>query len=69
MVIEGEAYTFAMLGVWLWWRPVFSASGRRWRTWRQGLYLQGRVIVAVSATLAVAAIYEVAAVTYMILMQ
>jgi hypothetical protein len=58
ILLEGEAYIVAMLGVWLWWHAVFSRSGARWRTWRQGLALQTRVYAAVVALLAIAAIYE-----------
>ena len=58
ILVEGEAYIVAMLGVWLWWHAVFSRSGERWRAWRQGLLLQRRVYAAVVALLAIAAIYE-----------
>jgi hypothetical protein len=43
ILIEGEAYVVAMLGVWLWWRPVFARSGERWRAWTSGLLLQVRI--------------------------
>ena len=58
ILIEGEAYVVAMLGVWLWWHAVFTRSGERWTAWRQGLVLQIRVYAAVAALLAIAAIYE-----------
>jgi len=58
ILVEGEAYVVAMLGVWLWWHGVFSRPGARWSAWRQGLVSQTRVYVAVAALLAIAAIYE-----------
>ena len=58
ILVEGEAYIVAMLGVWLWWHAVFSRSGERWRAWRQGLLVQRRVYAGVVALLAIAAIYE-----------
>jgi hypothetical protein len=58
ILLEGEAYIGAMLGVWLWWHAVFSRSGSRWTAWRQGLVLQTRVYAAVVALLAIAATYE-----------
>ena len=58
ILVEGEAYIVAMLGVWLWWHAVFSQSGARWRAWREGLLLQRRVYAGVVALLAIAAIYE-----------
>jgi hypothetical protein len=58
ILVEGEAYVVAMLGVWLWWHPVFSRSGARWSAWRHGLVLQTRVYAAVAVLLAIAAIYE-----------
>jgi hypothetical protein len=58
ILLEGEAYIVAMLGVWLWWHGVFSRSDARWRAWRQGLVLHTRVYAAVVALLAIAAIYE-----------
>ncbi len=58
ILVEGEAYIVAMLGVWLWWRAVFSRPGARWDAWRQGLVSQIRVYAAVAALLAIAAIYE-----------
>lgn len=65
-LIEGEAYVVAMLGVWLWWWPVVRTSGQRWRLWREGLLLQGRIYLAVTLLLAVAAVYEVLEVIYLI---
>jgi hypothetical protein len=58
ILVEGEAYIVAMLGVWLWWHAVFSTPGARWRAYRQGLLLQTRVYAAVAGLLAIAAIYE-----------
>jgi hypothetical protein len=58
ILIEGEAYIVAMLGVWLWWHAVFSRPGARWSAWRQGLVLQTRVYAAVAVLLAIAAVYE-----------
>jgi hypothetical protein len=58
ILLEGEAYIAAMLGVWLWWHAVFSRPGVRRCAWRQGLVLQPRVYVGVVALLAVAATYE-----------
>ena len=58
ILVEGEAYIVAMLGVWLWWQAVFTRSGERWRAWRQGLMLQKRVYAVVVGLLAIAAIYE-----------
>lgn len=59
ILVEGEAYVVAMLGVWLWWRRVFSSPGGGWQGWLEGFRLQGRVYVAVAFLLAVSAIYEV----------
>lgn len=58
ILLEGEGYVVAMLGVWLWWHAVFTRSGKRWIAWRQGLVLQTRVYIAVVGLLAIAAIYE-----------
>ena len=58
ILIEGEAYVVAMLGVWLWWRPVFDRSAERWRAWRSGLLFQVRIYATVAALLVLAAIYE-----------
>ncbi len=58
ILVEGEAYVVAMLGVWLWWQPVFARAGQRWRAWRMGLVLQLRVYTVVAALLALAATYE-----------
>ncbi len=66
MLLEGEAYVLAMLGVWFWWWPVVSTPGKRWSTWWQGLLRQGRVYVAVACTLLVAAIYEAVEVIYLL---
>ena len=66
VLLEGEAYVMAMLGVWLWWWPVVTSPGRRWRDWKRGLALQGRVYVAVAFLLALAAIYEVLEVVYLV---
>jgi hypothetical protein len=58
VLLEGEAYVVAMLGVWLWWWPVLRTPGRRWQLWRDGLALQGRIYSVVALLLAIAAIYE-----------
>jgi hypothetical protein len=58
ILVEGEAYIVAMLGVWLWWHAVISQSGERLRAWRQGLMLQKPVYAAVAGLLAIAAVYE-----------
>jgi hypothetical protein len=58
IMVEGLAYVIAMLGVWLWWRPVFTRAGERGRAFVAGLKLQARIYVAVAFTLLVAAIYE-----------
>jgi hypothetical protein len=58
ILLEGEAYIVAMLGVWLWWRPVFGRSGSRWTAWRRGAFLQVRVYAVVATLLALAAAYE-----------
>jgi hypothetical protein len=58
ILLEGEAYVVAMLGVWLWWWPVLRTPGRRWQLWRDGLVLQGRIYGVVALLLAIAAIYE-----------
>jgi hypothetical protein len=58
ILLEGEGYIVAMLGVWLWWHAVFSHPGARWSAWRHGLVLQARVYAAVAALLAISAIYE-----------
>ena len=61
ILIEGEAYVVAMLGVWLWWHAVFTRSGERWTAWRQGLVLQIRVYAAVAALICLSIILEIAA--------
>jgi hypothetical protein len=66
IILEGEAYVVAMLGVWLWWWPVFGSSGARWAAWRRGLGLQVRLYPLVAALLAVAAIYEAVEVIYVL---
>ena len=58
VLLEGEAYVVAMLGVWLWWWPVLRTPGRRWQLWRDGLVLQVRIYSVVALLLAIAAIYE-----------
>jgi hypothetical protein len=58
IVLEGEAYIVAMLGVWLWWRPVFGSSQSRGSAWRRGALLQVRVYALVAVLLALAATYE-----------
>ena len=66
MILEGEAYIVAMLGVWLWWWPVITTPGGRTQAWWTGLKLQVRVYVAVAALLAVAAIYEALEVIFLV---
>ena len=58
ILLEGEAYVVAMLGVWLWWRTVIASPGHRWMAWRHGFKLQMRVYALVALLLAAAAIYE-----------
>ena len=36
IIVEGEAYVVAMLGVWLWWQAVIDSHGERWKEWRRG---------------------------------
>jgi hypothetical protein len=60
LLLEGEGYVLAMLGVWTWWWPVLSRAGQRRRLWVEGVKSQARVYVAVAFTLLVAAVYEVA---------
>jgi hypothetical protein len=66
IVLEGEAYVVAMLGAWLWWRPVVGSTGARWAAWRRGLGLQVRLYPLVAVLLAVAAIYEAVEVIYIL---
>jgi hypothetical protein len=65
-LIEGEAYIVAMLGVWLWWWPVVRSPGQRWQRWMEGLKLQPRIYLVVTLLLAVAAVYEVLEIVYLI---
>jgi hypothetical protein len=58
ILLEGEAYVVAMLGIWLWWRAVIASPGHRWMTWRHGFKLQMGVYALVAVLLAAAAIYE-----------
>jgi len=58
ILLEGEAHIVVMLGVWLWWRPVFGRSSSRWTAWRRGALLQVRVYAVVATLLALAAAYE-----------
>jgi hypothetical protein len=58
ILLEGEAYVVAMLGVWLWWRAVIASPGHRWMAWRHGFKLQMGVYGFVVVLLAAAAIYE-----------
>ena len=58
ILLEGEAYIVAMLGVWLWWRPVFGRNSARWHAWRSGALLQVRIYALVATILAIAATYE-----------
>jgi hypothetical protein len=66
IVLEGEAYVLAVTGVWLWWRPVLGAAGRRLAAWREGLLLQARVYAGVALLLALAAVYEAVEVIYLL---
>ncbi len=66
LLLEGEGYVVAMLGVWLWWWPVGRKGGHRWLAWRLGLRLQGDVYVGVACLLALAAAYESLAVAYLL---
>lgn len=60
LLLEGEGYVLAMLGVWQWWWPVLRRSGQRGRMWVEGVKAQPRVYAAVAFTLLIAAVYEVA---------
>ena len=66
LILEGEAYIVAMLGVWLWWWPVMTTPGGRMHAWWTGFKLQGRVYAAVATLLAVAAIYEALEVIFLV---
>ncbi len=66
LLLEGEGYVMAMLGVWLWWWPVVRNGGHRWLAWRSGLRLQTHVYVGVACLLALAAAYESLAVVYLL---
>jgi hypothetical protein len=66
VLLEGEGYVVAMLGVWLWWWPVLRTPGRRWQLWRDGLMLQGRIYSVVALLLAIAAIYEALEVIFLL---
>lgn len=66
LLLEGEAYVVAMLGVWLWWWPVLRQKGHRWAAWKAGLRLQLRVYAVVAALLAISALYEAAEVIYLL---
>lgn len=66
ILLEGEAYIVAMLGVWLWWPSVVGTTGKRWRSWRSGFLLQGRVYLGVISLLAVAATWEAFELIYLI---
>jgi hypothetical protein len=58
ILLEGEAYVVAMLGVWLWWRAVITSPGHRWTAWLHGFKLQLGVYGFVAGLLAAAAVYE-----------
>ena len=58
MLLEGEAYVIAMLGVAVWWWQTVRASGGRLGAWREGLVFQVRIYAIVTLVLAIAAIYE-----------
>jgi hypothetical protein len=62
ILLEGEAYVIAMLGVWLWWWPVVRTRGRRWACWRAGALLQARIYPAVIVMLLLAAVVEASSV-------
>jgi hypothetical protein len=64
--LEGEGYVIAMLGVWIWWRPVFTSDNGRLQAWWAGLRYQGRVYVAVATVLAIAALYEAIELIYLV---
>jgi hypothetical protein len=66
LVLEGEAYVLAILGVWLWWWPVVRRPLRGFTVWRSGLLLQPRVYAGVATMLAVAAVYEAIEVIYIL---
>ncbi len=66
ILLEGEAYIVAMLGVWLWWPSVVRATGRRWRSWWSGFLLQGRVYLGVVSLLTAAAAWEAFELIYLI---
>jgi hypothetical protein len=66
VALEGEGYVVAMLGVWVWWRPVLSGPGDRLQWWWSGLLYQGRIYVAVAFLLALAAIYEALELIYLV---
>jgi hypothetical protein len=66
ILLEGEAYVVAMLGVWLWWLPVMRTPGARWACWTAGLRLQARIYPAVAVLLALAAIVEACSVIFVL---
>ena len=67
MIVEGEAYVVAMLGVWLWWWPVVTTPGARTSVWLAGLKLQARIYLAVATLLALAAVYEALEVIFLVI--
>jgi hypothetical protein len=58
LLLEGEAYVIAMLGVAVWWGQTIRARGGRLRAWREGLVFQARIYALVALVLASAAVYE-----------
>jgi hypothetical protein len=65
ILLEGEAYVIAILGVWLWWLPVVRGP-RRWSAWQEGIRLQLRLYPAVIVTLLLAALYEATSVILLV---
>jgi len=66
ILLEGEAYIIAMLGVWVWWWTVVRAPAGRWRAWRSGFALQARIYPAVALVLLLAATCEVLSVVLLL---
>ena len=58
ILLEGEAYVIAMLGVWLWWRAVITSPRQRWMAWLHDFKLQLGVYAVMTVLLAAAAVYE-----------
>jgi hypothetical protein len=66
ILLEGEAYVLAMLGVWVWWSGVVRRRDGRWNAWKAGLRFQARLYPAVAVTLVLAAICEVLSVIFVL---